>query len=43
MIEEDGDISEEFEIKYTNGNDKIGGIYLIKVQVQMIVDNKIKE
>ena len=43
MLEEDDDISEKFEIKYDNGNDKIGGIYLIKVQVQMIVDDKIED
>ena len=43
MLEEDGDISEKFEIKYSNGHDKIGGIDIIKVQVQMIVDDKIKE
>ena len=43
MLEEDDDISEEFEIKYDNGNDKIGGIDLIKVQVRMVVDDKIKE
>ena len=43
MLEEDGGISAEFEIKYANRHDKIGGMDLIKVQVQMIVDNKIKE
>ena len=43
MLEEDGDISEKFEIKYANRHDKIGGIDLIKVQVQMIVDDKIKD
>ena len=43
MLEEDGDISEKFEFKYANRHDKIGGIYLIQVQVQIIVDNKIKD
>ena len=41
--EEYGDISEKFEIKYAIRRDKIGVIYLIKVQVQMIVGGNIKE
>ena len=43
MHEEDDDISEKFEVKYDKRYDKIGGIYLIKVQVQMIVDDKIED
>ena len=43
MLEEDDDISEKFEIVCANRHDKIGGIYLIKVQVQMIFDDKIKD
>ena len=43
VLEEDGDISEDFEFKDANGDDKIGGIYLIKVQVQMTVGNDIEE
>ena len=30
VLEEDGDICENFEFKYANGYDKIGGIYLIE-------------
>ena len=43
MIEEDGDISEDFEFKYANGDKAIVGIDLIRVQDQIIVGDKIKE
>ena len=43
VLEEDGDISQYFEFRAVNGDDKIGGIYLIKVQFQMIVGNDIEE
>ena len=33
VIEEDGDISEDFWFKDANGDDKISGIDLIKAQV----------
>ena len=43
VLEEYCDISEDFEFKDANGDEKIGGINLIKVQVHMIVGNDIKE
>ena len=41
--EEDGNISEDFEFKDFNVDDKIGGIDLIKVQVQITVGDEIEE
>ena len=43
MLEKYGDISEDFEFKDPNGDDKIGGIYLIKVRFQMIFGNAMEE
>ena len=43
VLEEDGDISEYHEFKYANVDEKFCGIGLIKMQVQMIFGDKIKE
>ena len=43
VLEEDGDISEYHEFKYANVDEKFCGIGLIKMQVQMIFVDKIKE
>ena len=43
LLEEDGDISENFQFKDTNRDDKIGGMDLIKVQFQMIVGKEIRK
>ena len=43
MLEEHGDISEDFEFKDDNGDEKIGGIDLINMHVHMIVGNEIEE
>ena len=43
VLEEDDEIIEDFKFKDTNGDEKIGGIYLIKVQVQILVGDDIEE
>ena len=43
MLEEYGNTSKDFEFKDDNGYDKIGRIDLTKVQVQILVGDKIEE
>ena len=43
VLEEYGNTSKDFEFKDDNGYEKIGRIDLTKVQVQIIVGDKIEE